>query len=110
MGSLNLPVNMNDTKIIIAVLLVTIMHQSSALFFGPTESTCRSDRDCSGTFSSNVGKCIDRMNAATRPVPHASMMLTVLDKITVHKDPAFTDQGVIGDIEDNDYWIIKISF
>jgi len=45
------------------------------------------------------------MNAATRPVLHASMMLTVLDKITVHKDPAFTDQGVIGDIEDNDYWI-----
>jgi len=53
---------MNDTKIIIAVLLVTIMHQSSALFFGPTESTCRSDRDCSGTFSSNVGKCIDKRN------------------------------------------------
>merc|ERR1719270_1519739 len=51
-----------------------------------------------------------RMNAATRPVLHASMMLTVLDKITVHKDPASTDQGVIGDIEDNDYWIIKIFF
>ena len=28
---------MNDTNIIIVVLLVTIMHQSSALFFGPTE-------------------------------------------------------------------------
>ena len=42
------------------------------------------------------------MNAATRPVLHASMMLTVLDKITVHKDPASTDPGVIGgDIEDN---------
>jgi len=41
------------------------------------------------------------MNAATRPVLHVSMMLTVLDKITVHKDPAFTDLGVTGDIEDN---------
>ena len=41
------------------------------------------------------------MNAATRPVLHASMMLTVLDKITVHLDPASTDLGVTGDIEDN---------
>ena len=46
------------------------------------------------------------MNAATRPVLHASMMLTALDKITVHQDPAFTDLGATGDIEDNNYMFV----
>ena len=51
------------------------------------------------------------MNAATRPVQHASMMLTALVKITVHLDPASTDLGVIGDIEDNNNkWKLKICF
>merc|ERR1719336_2771272 len=47
-----------------------------------------------------------RMNAATRPVLHASMMLTALDKITVHLDPASTDLGATGDIEDKNYMFV----
>jgi len=51
-----------NTKIITAVFLTTFLHISSGLFFGPTRSSCRSDRDCTGLFSSRIGKCLNRRN------------------------------------------------
>ena len=46
--------NMN-ANIIAAFVLVTILHLSSGLFFGPVQNSCRLDRDCPATSASRIG-------------------------------------------------------
>merc|ERR1719422_1026225 len=44
-----------NANIIAAFVLVTILHLSSGLFFGPVQNSCRLDRDCPATSASRIG-------------------------------------------------------